>query len=725
MIRSEAVAAGAEEAGEEDATGGRAAAAAREVSAALVVLAVYLTFTHVFTGPREVSDAHGRSLLDFERWARLDIERPLNDVLVRHEWLGAVAAWEYATTYALGTFGFLAYLWWRRSPAYPWARNTLIWLTLIAICCFALWPTTPPRLLPDEGYTDIIAVHHPPATWGTGVVSAGANPYAAIPSLHIGWVAWIGAAAVRARSGAFVLWLCGLHLVVTALVIVSTAAHYVVDIPAGLLLIPAAAGAERLRVSLVRRRRRPSGIVPGGPPRAARGEQQVAAADAFFLHVESENVPQVVGGVAEFAGPGPAAGRMRDLMAERLPHLPRLTQRIVPAGRFRRARWVEAGAIDLDWHVQEVDLPAPGGRRALDDLVARLVADPLDHDRPLWRFWLVRGGTRGPDAVVILLHHAIADGIGVVDILRGILEPHLPDAEPMRGPGGFARAAAVVPGLVLLGLDGAAPTVSVSGRLGPERAFETVTLPLDQVRDTARAAGVRVTDVLLALVGEVVADVLAHRGERAGGRALRAAVPMTLRAPAPPDRGRTAVPGNLTAALRLDVPVDPMPVRERLAAVHRSAERRRRSGRAVASTAVLALIGVLPPRLHARAARGTYRARFFGGIVSNMPGPSVPMSMAGSPLGDVHPILPLADGVPFAVGALSWNGALHVAVTAEPRLLPEAAAFTGGMVRAFGELAAAAERERERAKSGEHGEQGEQGEQGERGADGGARAGTP
>ncbi|MGH3241081.1 MAG: phosphatase PAP2 family protein [Spirillospora sp.] len=706
-MRSEAVSAGAEEAGEGDADGGRAAAAGREIAAALVVLAVYLTFTHAFTGPREVSDAHGRALLDFERWARLDVERPLNDVLVRHEWLGAAAAWEYATTYAIGTFGFLAYLWWRRSPAYPWARNTLIWLTLIAICCFALWPATPPRLLPGEGYTDIIAVHHPPATWGSGVVSAGANPYAAIPSLHIGWVAWIGVAAVRARTGAFFTWLCGLHLVVTALVIVSTAAHYVVDIPAGLLLIPAAAGAERLRVRLVRGRRSPSG----------RG-QRVAAADAFFLHVESVNVPQVVGGVAEFAGPGPPAGRVRDLMDERLPHLPRLTQRIVPGGLFRRPRWVDADAIDLGWHVQEVDLPASGGRRALDDLVARLVAEPLDHDRPLWRFWLVRGGTHGPDAAVILLHHVIADGIGVVDILRGVLEPRLPEAEPARGPGGFARAAAVVPGLVLLGLDGTAPTVSVTGTLGPERAFETVTLPLDQVRDTARAAGVRVTDVLLALVGEVVGDVLVQRGERAGGRALRAAVPMTLRAPAPPGRGRTAVPGNLTAALRLDVPVDPMPVHQRLAAVHRSAERRRRSGRAVASTAVLGLMGLLPPRLHARAARGTYRARFFGGIVSNMPGPPVPMSMAGAPLGDVHPILPLADGVPFAVGALSWNGVLHVSVTAEPRLLPEAAAFTGGMARAFGELAAAVAEATRTAG-------GERAKRGERGADGGARAGTP
>ncbi|WP_160160878.1 phosphatase PAP2 family protein [Actinomadura sp. K4S16] len=683
MVRSEAVASGT--GGERD--GGRAASAAREIAAALAVLVVYLVFTHAFSGDRAASDAHGRALLDFERWARLDAERALNDLLARHGRLGAVAAWEYATTYVIGTFGFLAYLWWRRDPAYAWARNTLIWVTLIAICCFALWPTTPPRLLPGEGYTDVIAMHHPPATWGTEMVSAGANPYAAMPSLHIGWVAWIGAAALRARCGAVLTWLCALHLVVTGLVIVSTAAHYVVDIPGGLVLIPAAAGAERLRAGLAGARRPPD----AGTGRAPGTRQRIAAADSFFLYVESENVPQVVGGVAEFDGPGPSAERVRALMRERLPHLPRLTQRVRSGGVLRRPRWVEAGAVDLGRHVQEVDLPPPGGRAALNGLVARLIAEPLDRDLPLWRFWLVRGGPGGRDAVVVLFHHAVADGIGVVDILRGILEPRLPEAVPERGPRGLARAAAVLPGLVLLGLDGTAPTVSVTGALGPERVFGTASLPLDRVRDVARAAGVRVTDVLLALVGETFADVLDGRGERPGGRPLRAAVPMTLRVPAPPGRGRTAVPGNLTAALRLDVPVGPMPARDRLAAVHAAAERRRRSGRAPASTAAMRLMGALPPPLHARAARRTYRARFFGGIVSNMPGPPLPMSLAGAPLGDVHPILPLADGVPFAVGALSWNGALHVSVTGEPGILPESARLPDGLERAFARLAAAVE----------------------------------
>ncbi|MCQ0012559.1 phosphatase PAP2 family protein [Actinomadura madurae] len=679
MNRSGAVASGAE-----DGDAGRAASAAREIAAALAVLVVYLVFTHAFSGDRAASDAHGRALLDFERWARLDAERPLNDLLVRHEWLGAVAAWEYATTYVIGTFGLLAYLWWTRNPAYAWARNTLILVTLIAICCFAVWPTTPPRLLPGEGYTDVIAIHHPPATWGTTVVSAGANPYAAMPSLHIGWVAWIGVAAVRARCGALLAWLCALHLVVTGLVIVATAAHYVVDIPGGLLLVPAAAGVERLRAGLAPGRRPPDAAPGAGPGR----EQRVAAADAFFLHVESAEVPQVVGGVAEFAGPGPSAERVRALMAERLPDLPRLTQRISSGGVLRPA--------------------ALGGRRPRRPARARPGGGPAvagrapRPGRPR-RPPRHRAARPRPAALAVLdrARRGVRPGRGRHpppprhrgrDRRRRHPARHPRTAAPGGGPGARAReprprrrrparprpARARRPGADRVGHRDARPGPRVrhrhaAARRGPGRG------PRGRRPRHRRAPR---------------ADRRGRRGgaggaRRAGGRRpLRAAVPMTLRAPAPPGRGRTAVPGNLTAALRLDVPVAPMPVRDRLAAVHEAAERRRRSGRAVASTAAMRLMGALPPPLHARAARGTYRGRFFGGIVSNMPGPPLPMSLAGAPLGDVHPILPLADGVPFAVGALSWNGSLHVSVTAEPRVLPEAARFPDALLRAFERLAA-------------------------------------
>ncbi|HEU5160586.1 MAG TPA: wax ester/triacylglycerol synthase domain-containing protein [Streptosporangiaceae bacterium] len=744
-----------------------------EVSVGLAVLAVYLVCAHGFAETRRVTDAHGMLLLRFEQWAGIDVEQPLNAFLRQHQTLGAIAAWEYATTYVVGTFGVIVVLWWRRSPVYSWARNTLIFATLIAIACFAMWPTTPPRLLPGQDYTDIVAIHHPPLTWGTGVVSAGADQFAAMPSLHIGWIAWMGAVAIRARAGTLIKVLCVLDLLVTSYVVVATATHYLIDIVGGLLLVPAAVLLERVRVRERARlserakaretaRRRggsrlavpfglpsglrpsglrpagPSGVRPGGasgvrpggpsgvrsgapaaaspdvPPDAPRGGSlpgafrgrppRVAAADAFFLYVESAEVPQQVGGIGllDVSGGAPSIDAVRDLMAERLPRLPRLQQRISPPGAFRRPRWADDPDLDLTWHVRTTTLPEPGGRRALEEFVAGLAGSRLDQSRPLWQLWLVHGVGPGESAVVVLLHHAIADGLGVVDILRNILEPELPpvSGELPKGPGPLARTVFGTAGLVQLALDGTAPATSIGGRMAADRVFRTVSLPLDRVRALAKRAGVRVTDVMLTLVGEVVGEVLLCRGEEADGKALRAAVPITLRPPAPPGQGRSAVAGNRTAGLRLDVPVGPLSARDRLMAVHRSAEHRRRSGRAFASTAVLRGMGLFPVPMQAWAARGTYRARFFGAIVSNMPGPSVEMSFAGVPLREVYPLLPLADGVPLGVGALSWSGRLYISVTAEPNLMPEAYDFDVRLRQAFERLESDVRRHRAERRRG-------------------------
>jgi hypothetical protein len=706
-----------------------------EVSVGLAVLAVYLVCAHGFAESRRVTDAHGLQLLRFERWTGIDVERPLNVFLRQHHTLGALAAWEYATTYVIGTFGVVTVLWWRRSPIYPWARNTLIFMTLIAVGCFAMWPTTPPRLLPAEDYTDIVAIHHPPMTWGTGVVTAGADQFAAMPSLHIGWIAWMGAVAVRARCRPLVKVLCVLDLVITAYVIVATATHYALDIVGGLLLVPAAVVLERVRLRERARmserakadeaaRRRWHRRHPPGAGRARRAGRvvhvvrgvrtvravfrrrppRVAAADAFFLYVESTEVPQQVGGIGllDVRGGVPSIDAVRALMAERLPRLPRLAQRISPPGRVRRPRWVDDPDIDLTWHVRATTLPGPGGRRALEEFVEGLASSRLDPERPLWQLWIVHGVGPGESAVVVLLHHVIADGLGVVDILRNILEPQLPPVagDLPKGPGPLTRTVFGTVGLIQLALDGTAPATSITGPMRADRTFRTVALPLDRVRELAKRAGVRVTDVMLTLVGEAVSEVLVHRGEQADGRALRAAVPMTLRPPAPPGQGRSAVAGNRTAGLRLDVPVGPQPARDRLMAVHRSAEHRRRSGRGIASTAVLRGMGLFPVPMQAWAARGTYRARFFGVIVSNMPGPSVEMSFAGVPLREVYPLLPLADGVPLGVGALSWSGRLYLSVTAEPHLMPEAHDFDIRLRQAFERLESDVRRHRAERRRG-------------------------
>ncbi|WP_396230891.1 phosphatase PAP2 family protein [Frankia sp. EI5c] len=624
--------------------------------------------THGVAVSRAAADSRGEDLLAAERWLHIAATEPLNLALRGHPTLEILAAWEYATTYIITTFGLLGVLWARADPAYRWARDSLAATTLLGLACFALWPTSPPRLLPGEPFVDIVAIHHPPLSWGGGPVSAGANQFAAMPSLHAAWAVWVVVASLRAhRVGPAGRAFGAAHLGVTVLVVLATANHYVLDLVAG---GAAVAIAVVVADQLARRRRTP----------------RVAAADEIFLQVQTPTNPQYVGGVAVLdtaATPAPTLDTLRAHVERRLPAVPRLTRRVRPAGPLRHHRWAADPHPDLSWHVQETTLPGrggAGGQPALDRLVATLCATPLDAGRPPWRIWLVHGLGEQRSAVVVVVHHAVADGLGVVAMLRHLLDvgspaapgaPVAPADQPGRLPGRLlrrcvARPVAVAGGLVSLARDGAAPPVTLSGPLGPSRAYLTSAWSLPALRSRAGGLDVRVTDLLLAAVGDAATAAVAATGARPAGQVLRAAVPVTMRIPGADHRGVPRGPGNLTAALRLDIPLGPMPVARRAELVAQAARGRRTSGRLPASAAVLRLMGALPNNLHRTAARSVYRARYFTAIVSNMRGAPGPLTLLGCPLREVFPIVPLAAQVPISVGALGWNGRYCVAATVDP-----------------------------------------------------------
>jgi hypothetical protein len=137
----------------------------------------------------------------------------------------------------------------------------------------------------------------------------------------------------------------------------------------------------------------------------------------------------------------------------------------------------------------------------------------------------------------------------------------------------------------------------------------------------------------------------------------------------------------------LDLPLEPMPVEVRLAAIAQQSRRLRTPTRALASRAVLAHGLALVPPLTARwFARTVYGHRFFHGIVSNMEGPDQELWMGGARLASVVPILPLAPGAPLAVGALGWNGTLGVGVATDPAVV-SASELCADLERVMGALA--------------------------------------
>ena len=613
-------------------------------------------------GRRSAALRHGRSIFDLEQQLHLDLEKPLNHWLYPHHLLATLANYEYAYTYLLSAALILTWVWVRRPEVWGYARDSFVVLNLLAMATFWLYPTAPPRMLADLGFVDTVTHGGTVGSWGWGPVDA-ANQLAAMPSLHVGWALWVSVVLARLTAHPAAQVVSATHVLLTVFVVLATANHYLLD---AVVVVVIVLVAERL-----------AHLFHDGPP----GEV-VASCDAFFLHVDATGAAQHVGGlgVLHASGDGPDLEQVRALVRERLVPIRRFRQRPEVSSRWRRPRWVEERSVDVDRHVTECRVDGPAD---LHRLLGELAQEPLPRDRPLWRVLMVRGvaaaGEPETSAIVLLVHHAVADGIGTVMSAMRLFDPPLTlPVSPRSGPGRLRRAAAVTVGLAQLATDGHAGPV---GEASSHRGFGVVDVPLEEVRRLARARGVRVTDLIIAVSIDAVRSVAPGAVARAGGT-LRVSVPFMLRAP------DTGAQGNVTAAIIVDVPAAAGPFEDLLTEVAGRTGRLRRPTRAVASRFVMATgLRVLPEPCAAWFARTVYGARFLHLVVSNLPGPTGDLRLLGHAPRQVYPILPLAPGTLLSLGALSWHGVVGVGLATDPALLDVVA--LGAAIRArFVELGA-------------------------------------
>ena len=621
----------------------------RQLGLGLLLFGCYLLVDSVGgVARRSAALAHGRDLVALERTLHLDIEGPLNRALAPHHTLSTLANYEYATTYIVSALVLLAWLWARRRDLWRPARDSFIVLNLLAIATFWLYPVAPPRMLGDLGFVDTVSRGRTIGSWGSGLVDT-ANQLAAMPSLHVGWALWVSVVLARITARRSVQVLSAVHVLLTVYVVVATANHYVLDALA--VVVPVALGQWY------------ADLRHGGPP----GEP-IAACDAFFLHVEaSTGAAQHVGGFIDMGTAAPSMADLRELARTELQPQRRFHQIPVGSGRWRRSRWVDT-EVDIDRHVFE----RPGATD-LRSAVAELAATPLGREIPMWRLILVRDG-HGRAAVVFLVHHSMADGIATITHSLRLFRPRVDLLEGVPdGPGPVRTIAAATVGLAQLATDGPARPLAGSS---PGRAYATAHLDLGRVRAVAAARAVHVTDLVLALLAESMHRTHPDLAARLGG-SMRVSVPLMVGA-----AGDT-LEGNATATVMIDVPVDDRGFEDRLAEVARRTHKLRVPTRAIASRFVMATaLRALPEPAAAWFARTVYGGRFFHGIASNLPGPPALLTLTGRPVAGVYPILPLAPGAPFALGAMSWGPAYGWGLAADPALI-DAAALTAGVEAVF------------------------------------------
>jgi WS/DGAT/MGAT family acyltransferase len=462
---------------------------------------------------------------------------------------------------------------------------------------------------------------------------------------------------------------------------------------------------------------------------------RLTALDESFLHLERAETPMHVGAVAvlERVPFHDADGRfrlddVRALVASRLGLIPRFRKRVmrVPFGRGRPV-WVDHERFDIAEHVRLTSLPAPGSRRQLLELAARLMTQVLDRDRPLWELWFVDGVDHGEHVGLIhKSHHTLTDGISGVDIATVLLdftrEPMVLDDDqwtPAPAPdparlvvdsvreqltrrtelAATVRRATDTPRDAIerasgLGrsigslLEGqiVAPRSVLNARVGRGRRIETVRVPLDDVQVVRTSFGCTVNDVVLAVVGSAVARVLDAHGELHPELVLKAFCPVSVRGD-----GQRMQLGNRISTMVVSLPVGEPDARVRLDAVRATTADLKERKQAVGAAALLGLSEYAAPTLLGLAARVAHAQRVGNLIVTNVPGPQVPLYCLGAQMLEVYPVVPLSQNLTLNVAILSYCGQLHFGVIGDGESGRDLELLAGGIedaVAELGELAA-------------------------------------
>jgi diacylglycerol O-acyltransferase / wax synthase len=434
--------------------------------------------------------------------------------------------------------------------------------------------------------------------------------------------------------------------------------------------------------------------------------ERLSRLDASFLYLEEPGTPMHVGGLLVLDTPPGGVDALAALVEARLPLVPRYRQRVVEVpGQLANPVWVDDPEFNIDYHVRRSGLPRPGTEAQLLDLVSRLTSRPLDRKRPLWEVYLVEGLADGRVAVITKTHPALVDGLSAIDIGQVLLDvaPDAPDApapepapwKPRRPPGGAelvlqaldeyrrrpssavetaraaitdvrstaARLGGLAGGLLRTARQAVlpAPNSPLNAPIGRQRRVALARAELDDIKTIRKAHGGTVNDVLLNVVTGALREWLLSRGEPVvAGTSVRALVPISM-------RDDDAGVGNRVSSYLVDLPVGEPNPRVRLTRLSYAMRGTAQQGRTVGADSLIALTGFAPPTLHAlgaRAARGLSR-RLFNLVVTNVPGPQVPLYAAGSRMLEVFPVVPLASGQGLAVGMTSYHGRVFFGLNAD------------------------------------------------------------
>ncbi|MGI8863430.1 MAG: wax ester/triacylglycerol synthase family O-acyltransferase [Solirubrobacteraceae bacterium] len=467
--------------------------------------------------------------------------------------------------------------------------------------------------------------------------------------------------------------------------------------------------------------------------------EELSPADRSSLAAERGPINMAVGGLLVFDADRPLTRRMvANRIGERIHLIPRLRQRLeeAPLG-LANPVWTDDRGFDLDWHVRQTSLPAPGGEAELGALIGREFSHRLDRSRPLWEATLIEGMQGGGKGLLFKVHHALVDGMAAIGMAALVLDPteeplEIPppeeewspreydlrrhvarlasrplarapklmidgmlralDPDPRRAAGDMRRATGDMRRATEVALELArarpqAPMTSLNRPISPNRRYAVAHGELAALKRAGKAAGGTVNDAVLAVVAGMLALHLARARAAAGlgggaGRAPVALVPVSVREPT-----ETGELGNRISTVFVDLPIGEPRMAARVQAIAAQTRELKQSAAVRAGALMVGASGWAPPLISGLLARAMGSVRAFNLVVSNIPGPQQPFYLNGVRMREVYPVVPLNPANQcLSVGIISYDGAVCFGLLGDRDLDPPLSVAAEGLREALAEL---------------------------------------
>jgi diacylglycerol O-acyltransferase len=414
--------------------------------------------------------------------------------------------------------------------------------------------------------------------------------------------------------------------------------------------------------------------------------------------------------------------RIEEYVLSRLPQIPRYRQRIRRTPLEGHPIWVDDASFNIHYHVRHTRLAHPGSERQLKRLVGRIFSQRLDREKPLWELWVIEGLEGDRVAVHSKVHHCMVDGVSGAELIAALLTPEpqekpdpperwVPRPAPTSLALGAGEVARVVRAPISVGSalgkvlrdenharhdlaerlramrrivtdQGGTTPVPFNRPVGPHRRLDWLSFPLDEIKRVGRAAGATVNDVVLSTAAGAFGRFLSRdRGVDLDAVRFRVMAPVSMRND--DDHGSL---GNRVSAWTIDLPIaEPNPI-ARVEFIREKTRDLKESHAALGAESISQLTEWTGSGILAFGARFMALGTPFNSVVTNVPGPALPLYLLESRLLEIHPHVPLMGTLGLGIALLSYDGTLSWGFSADWDLVPDLHEMVNETERAFAEL---------------------------------------